>query len=303
MENEASKVLAPIHPINLINKLNPFRSRPALAAGEIPSQDDWIGSKKEIGLETGITMKYVDVGPPDAKPLVLIHGMTDSSRSWSLMAPFVAGSFRLIMPDLRGHGGTDKPDLRMYPVSLYAADVAFLMASLGVEKAHVAGHSLGSMIAQALAINYPEKVDKLALVSSALVSAEPRVQEFYAATVAWGDNLPDDELMETIPNPATVDEGFLGRMKSEAGSLPPRVWRAIAKGLASSTLVHRMDEIKAPTLIMWGSLDGLFGPVHQEALRKDIPGASFVAYEGRGHNLHWELPEKVAGDLSAFLGA
>ena len=265
--------------------------------------EDWVGRKREAALPTGMTAKYLDLGDPGKPPLLLIHGMSDTSRSWHLLCPYLASRFRLIIPDLRGHGDSSKPDIRMYPVSLYASDMAALLDSLGIPRAHVMGHSLGSLIVQALAMNYPEKVDKAILESSAIQRPSPLFKEFYDALAACGGNRPDDAFIDDLglsPNP--VDAGFMAYQVAEAKSMPGHAWPAIAKGLLGTDLSALMDEIKAPALILWGSLDGLFGADEQAALRAALPKAGFIAYEGLGHNLHWEAPERIAGDVVAFLG-
>ncbi|MDR1657744.1 MAG: alpha/beta hydrolase [Deltaproteobacteria bacterium] len=266
------------------------------------SQDQWVGAKKEIELSTGIKALYVEMGQPEATPIVFLHGMTDNSRSWSLIASYFAGQYRLIIPDLRGHGGSDKPDLRSYPVSLYASDIAALIEALGLEKAHVVGHSLGSFIAQELAINYPEKVSKVVLESSALVHFESLGKDIYLAAVGFGENPPDDAFMEAwYTNPNPVNEEFLKLEMAESKGLPPHAWRAITKGAAESYLLPFMDELKAPTLILWGAADGFFGAEAQAALKAALPGAKSVDYPNIGHNIQWEIPEQMAKDVLAFL--
>jgi pimeloyl-ACP methyl ester carboxylesterase len=276
----------------------------AFSAGPVVeiSQDDWVAAKKEATLPTGVTLKYVEMGQPGGQPLVLIHGMTDNSRSWSLIAPFLASSHRLIIPDLRGHGGSGKPDTRMYTVSLHADDIAALMDALNIGKAHVLGHSLGSMVAQALAINYPEKVNKVVLESSALVTFESLGKGIYEAAVGFGENPPDDAFMaEWYSNPNPVDQDFLKREMAESQAIPPSAWKAIAKGSSASDLSNFMDELKAPVLVLWGSADGFFGAEAQKALKEAIPQAESVDYDNIGHNIQWEIPERMAKDVLGFL--
>ncbi|MDR0620996.1 MAG: alpha/beta hydrolase [Deltaproteobacteria bacterium] len=283
--------------------LVPFWGRPALA--DAPSaaaiQRDWNESKKELTLPTGISMQYVEMGEPDRPPILLIHGMADSSRSWSLAAPFLANDYRLIMPDLRGHGGSDKPDSRDYSLSLHAADMAALIDGLSLGKVYVAGHSLGSLISQALAINYPEKVLKVALVSSGLAASEEILQEIYGTVKTFGPSGPGDDFLEMFyTNPTPVDADFTQRMVEEAKAVPLHAWLAITKGMVSSYLAPLMTELTAQTLILWGEADELFDAPHQKALRKALPSADFLSYVGRGHNIHWELPDRVADDLALF---
>lgn len=206
------------------------------------------------------------------------------------------------MLDQRGHGATDKPDMRMYPISLYASDLAAFMDQQGIKKADIIGHSLGSMIAQAFAINYPEHVDHLVLESSTLVNNQTIGLDMYNATLAFGDNPPSEEFMDnwySTPNP--VDEEFLSHEKAESSAIPPYAWRAITKGGAFSDLTPFMTEIKAPTLILWGTSDTFFAEKNQDDLRKALPNAKFIAYENIGHNIHWEDPQRMAADVLSFL--
>lgn len=271
--------------------------------GELPTeiaQDDWVSAKQSVELDTGIDMKYVEMGNPDGKPLVLIHGMTDNSRGWSLMAPYLADEFHIYMPDLRGHGDTDKPDMKMYPISLYASDIASFMDQVDVDTADVVGHSLGSAVAQAFAINYSDRTDHLVLESSSPVKSGNT--ESYEEILGFGENPPSDEYMDNwYSNPNPVDEEFLSYEKEESRALPPYDWRQIAKGSSSSDLTPFMDEVDMPTLILWGTKDSLAGKTQQKELRKLIPDADFISYDGNGHNIQWEIPEKMAEDVQEFL--
>ena len=268
------------------------------------TQDQWVAAKQEINLSTGLKMKYVEMGQPDGEVLILLHGMTDNSRSWSLIVEHFTDKYRVIMPDQRGHGESGKPDSRMYLPVDYAADLAALMEAKGIAKAHVTGHSLGSMILQTFAVNYPEKIDKVVLVASAPVEFASLGRDLYDAAVGFGVNQPDAEFMAAwYANPNPVNEDFLRREMAESQNIPPHAWRAITKGSSAFNLMPFMDELKAPVLILWGDLDGFFDRASQDALRKAIPQAEFVAYEKTGHNIQWEMPEKMAADIRKFLEA
>lgn len=268
------------------------------------AQADWVGAKQSVDLDTGITMKYVEMGQEDGEPLVLIHGMTDNSRSWSLIAPYFADTYHLYMIDLRGHGDTDKPDMRMYDTALYAADVASFMDAMEIESADVMGHSLGSMITQTLAINYPEKVEKIVLESTASVVPSDLGTYLYDTAKSFGEEGPDDEFMaEWYANPNPVDEEFLEYEMSESQALPTYDWLQICKGFCYSDLTLVMPELEADTLILWGSADALFVQEDQDQIRELIPQAEFIAYEGNGHNIQWEIPETMAQDVIEFLEA
>ncbi len=266
------------------------------------TQAEWVDAKEEIVLSTGITMKYVEMGQADGDVIIFLHGMTDNSRSWSLIAPYFTENYHVYLLDQRGHGDTDKPDLRMYPISLYASDLAAFMDEMEIETADIVGHSLGSMIAQTFAINYPEMVDCLVLESSTLVEPESLGTDLYDAAVSFGEGEPDDEFMAAwYYNPNPVDEEFLGYEMEESQNIPSYAWRAITKGCSFSDLTLFMSELTCPTLILWGSADGFFAEANQIALQDAIEGEEFIAYEGIGHNIQWEIPEQMAADVIAFL--
>ncbi|WKL39655.1 alpha/beta hydrolase (plasmid) [Sinorhizobium meliloti] len=99
------------------------------------------------------------MGDPDGVPILLLHGFTDSARSWSLTAPYLATGFRVIAPDLRGHGHSDQPE-GCYTIPEMANDVRFLIEALDLAPTHVVGHSLGGRLAQAIADRWPHLVRK-----------------------------------------------------------------------------------------------------------------------------------------------
>ena len=266
------------------------------------SQNEWVNAKQEIQLATGIKVKYVEMGQRGKETLILLHGMTDNSRSWSLIAPYFTDKYHVLIIDQRGHGDSDKPDFRMYAISDYASDLASFMQAKNIKQAHIVGHSLGSMIAQTFAVNYPEKVNKIVLEASALVEFNSLGRGIYDDVLKFGNKNPDDEFMAAwYTNPNPVDMDFLNREMKESQNIPPHAWRAITKGAAFSNLMPFMDELKSPVLILWGDADGFFSKEAQEALHKSIPQAKFITYKGVGHNIQWEIPEKMAKDIKVFL--
>ncbi|MGO4833361.1 alpha/beta fold hydrolase, partial [Rhizobiaceae sp. 2RAB30] len=146
--------------------MSPLFAATSVGAAEtpIPSQAEWADAKKMVKLPNGLSLAYVEMGNSEGKPTLLIHGYTDNSRSWSLIAPYLKDR-RLIAVDLRGHGKSDAPAC-CYAYSDFADDVSLFLDALGVAKADVIGHSLGSLTAQLLAAQHPDKVDQLVLISS-----------------------------------------------------------------------------------------------------------------------------------------
>lgn len=269
------------------------------------SQADWDSYRQFVDLSTGITMAYVEMGVEDGDPLVLIHGMTDNSRSWSLIAPYFAeAGYHIYMIDLRGHGETDQPDTGFYSTADYAADISAFMDAMEIAKADIIGHSLGSMTAQTFELLYPEKCDHVVWESTTPVNADALGTDYYEYGTSIGaDGHPDDTFMEEwyyCNNP--VDEEFLTYEMEESQALSGADWERIAGGASYSNLMpyyQYMDD-SIPTLILWGSADGFFGEEIQNEIQELAPFAQFLTYDGIGHNIQWEHTEQMAKDCLAF---
>lgn len=276
----------------------------ACAAG-IPSQADWDGARKRIALpDGGPTLAYVEMGDPAGKPLLLIHGYTDNSRSWSLLAPYLhPESRRIIAVDLRGHGASDAPAC-CYGVDTLANDIHGFLQALGIPRADVVGHSLGSMTALTLAAFHPEQVDHLVLVSS---SVHPGAGP---GSWLWDNITPlafpldaDSQFMRDWywnPNPVPAD--YIDRERAESAAVPPQAWLGVLRGLAVTDLTGIAPLVTEPTLVLWGDQDQLFDAAHQERLHAALPAAKYRTFAGFGHNMFWETPVQVGDAIDAFIG-
>lgn len=276
---------------------------PAVLAADIPipSQADWATAKKTTRLASGITLAYVEMGDTDGPPTLLIHGYTDNSRSWSLLAPYLKKR-RLLAIDLRGHGRSDAPPC-CYDYADLADDAAGFLDAMGIAKADVIGHSLGSMVAQLLAAQHPDKVRDLVLISSTTgIGGGP-------GTWLW-DNVmklaapidPDGQFMKDwYANPNPVDGDFLARERAESAAVPIHVWRGVLWATATGDLTAIAPAVKAPILVLWGEKDTLFDLSHQERLEKAYPDAAFQIFRESGHNMFWEFPDKAARVINEFL--
>ena len=132
---------------------------PLLAAPAPPLQIDlnaFDASKKSLALPNGETLAYIDRGDRSGPTVVLIHGYTDNARDWVPMLPYLSKRYRLILVDIRGHGQSSKPEC-CYTRLDFAYDIKLLLDALGVRKADIVGHSLGSIIAQTFAEYWPER--------------------------------------------------------------------------------------------------------------------------------------------------
>jgi pimeloyl-ACP methyl ester carboxylesterase len=271
--------------------------------------------KHLMGLSDGETLAYIDIGPRNAVPVVLLHGYTDSARDWAPIAPFLSGRFRLIIPDLRGQGASGKPDC-CYTRFDFANDIKLLLERLQVRSAVVVGHSLGSIVAQTFAEEWPASTRRLVLISStgtyfgpASGQDCPAVESVLPASLAGAETLTDP----IDPNSAFMKSWwhesmrinpafFYGREMRDAAAIPARVWRAIAEQtLLGVDLRFMLPRIQAPTLLIWGGQDSLEGPAGRAALQSGIKGARVRNFPSLGHDLIWQNPRGAARAMTQFI--
>jgi pimeloyl-ACP methyl ester carboxylesterase len=289
-------------------------SSPVAAAAPVAMDlDAFDASRKQVALPDGISLTYVDVGPRDAAVVLLIHGYTSNARGWVPLLPHLDPTRRYLIPDLRGHGQSSKPDC-CYDRTTFAYDLRLLLDALRVERADVVGTSLGSLIAQAFAENWPERTRRLVLQSSsggplAACESEPAGEaafDFRSAILALQDPIdPESQFMIAwYTSTAPVDAEFLRRQRRDAAAIPVRVWLAILdQGLNLGGLQADLQRIRAPTLLIWGAKDNLFGARDRCSLRAALPQAEVRIFADLGHNAYWEDPQAVASVINPFLAA
>lgn len=237
--------------------------------------------------------------------VVLIHGVGARLENWDGVAARLAGSFQVLRYDLRGHGETTRV-AGPYSLTLFAADLKALLDHVGADAAHVAGHSLGGMIAQMFALRYPTAVRRLALLSAvAGRTAEERAR--VAARIdliRTGD--PGEHFRNSLPrwfsdtfiaqNPDLIS-AYAAR---NAGN-DPECYAAAYRVLALEDLDRELEAIKAPTLVATGEFDLGSNPRMSELMSRRIDGAVLRILPGLRHSILVEAPHVVAGMLLPFL--
>ena len=279
---------------------------PAIARAEAPAieQSSWPAMKKRVKLANGITLAYVELGNPKGEPLLLLHGYTDSSRTWSLVAPYL-GKYRLLMPDQRGHGASDAPEC-CYSTNQYAFDAKLFLDAMGVERAHVVGHSLGSMVAISMAADFPRRISSIGLIGSTAIEPVKRGDWLYdnVDSLKWPLDPAARFMREWHPanQPTPVDPIFAEAVRSEYMTIPRHVWRGVMRELASVPVARHAADIEAPVLILSGGKDPLFPAKHHAALLEAFPKAEAQVFSDLGHNPNWERAAEIAHRIAQFLG-
>ncbi len=256
---------------------------------------------RTVDLATGVTLPYVAVGSPSGVPMVFLHGVTDTWRSWETVLPDLPGSIRAFALTQRGHGDADHPGSG-FRYEDFAGDLAAFLDAFGIEQAVIVGHSMGSAIAQRFALDYPERVLGLALIGSATTwHGNDVVSELWETGVSqWTDAVDADFVRMFQESPRLAPERFEIAVE-ESLKAPVDVWQKCFQTIMSTDHSAELSRIEAPTLIVWGDQDPLCSRAEQYALLAAIAGSRLEVYAEGWHNLHWEEPRRFAADLAAHV--
>jgi pimeloyl-ACP methyl ester carboxylesterase len=257
---------------------------------------------RDLILRTGITVPCLVAGDDGAQPVLLLHAWGESRRSFDRLIPHLTGC-RIYAPDLRGQGDADKPETG-YSLAGMAEDTTAVLDALDVPHAAVVGSSSGGYIAQQLAVAHPERVSALVLAGSpvSLLGRPAFADEVDRLT----DPLDEDWVRASLswfPLVHQVPAWFLEDRVRDGLKMPARAWQATLGGLTSATPPTESGTISAPALLLWGAQDGILPRSSQDQLVARIPGAALKVYPDVAHMVLWEVPDRVASDVLAFLRA
>ena len=245
-------------------------------------------------------MPYVEQGNPTGTPVLLVHAYADSWRSFEPVLPYLAPSLHAFALTQRGHGDAEKPSVG-YALAELAAELASFLDAVALPSAVVVGASSGGYVAQRFALDFPERTLALVLIGAPRSLADPPA--VVDAIAALEDPVDAVFVREFVlaTSSERVPPDFLETMIRESSKLPAHVWRSALAGLVEATPPVDSGTIDAPTLILWGDRDPFLPRSGQEELSAAIPRSQLVIYSGVGHAVHWEAPERVAADISAFV--
>lgn len=268
-----------------------------------------------LNLNTGIALRYALVGDSANPAVVLIHGATDSYISYSQVAPILAeAGYAVYVPELRGHGGSDKPEEGPYTLDAHVQDIYAFIKAAGIATPYIAGHSLGSFVAQALVSKHGEElgVKGLALIGTAATTVgNPTLEwmlhgdEEFPGVGAFAEGVPEEFIAEWVMN-GNEDAAFTEYTYAQALALPPYSWIHTFFGLENADNTALLGKIVCPVLILFGTEDSFFTEDDQHAVEAALvksTGVELITYEGASHNTHWDagMAEKVAADMIAFM--
>jgi len=245
----------------------------------------------------------------DGQPLIAITGFASAQNTLFALAHTFAKHYRVVTFDNRGIGKTDKPAVP-YSMSIMAGDVIGLMDVLGIESAHFLGGSMGGMIAQHIAIDHPQRVDKLVLFNT---SADSQwLLDLAKATIPnWNkerSGITADDYKKLIREMVTrsINQPFnrlilgalaalqvrLGKIDGMAGQL---------EAMISHNVLDKLQLIKAPTLVLTGTKDRLIPPHLSKVLASKIKGARLISIDEGSHTMAGEMAGRFNKEVLDFL--
>ena len=250
-----------------------------------------------------IKLPYVEQGDATGVPVIMLHGVTDSWRSFEQVLPHMPDDIRAIAVTQRGHGDAPKPDSG-YLIEDLAGDVVDLMDDLRIARAILVGHSMGAWVAERIAIDHPDRVlgAVLAATFGGGVSGDSELMGALRELADVPDPVPDAfarEFQEST-TAAPLDPEQLDIFVNESLKLPARVWRDLFLGFAELDQTDELAKLTMPALLLWGDQETWIRREVQDELLKTLPDSRLEIYEGAGHALHWEQPERFAADIVEF---
>jgi len=259
----------------------------------------------ELTVPSGVRLVFDDVG--EGEPLLLLPGTGQGARLWALQVPVYSARYRCIVVDTRGAGRSDVPD-DGYTTRQMADDAARILRSLGINRAHVSGQSMGSAVAQQLALHEPDLVGTLQLHSTwdrpyPHLVRQLRLRQELARRELWDIFAMNSVLSLFTPEFANAHPDVLAEREQQLFANPPA-----ARGLVGHydadlehTTCGQLGQIRCPTLITYGTLDLAALPAYNEAVLEQIPGAERHVFDGAGHLTFSEFPDAFNAVTLDFL--
>jgi len=252
----------------------------------------------------GITMKYRIVG--EGPPVLLVHGLGGDMRGWEFQEEPLSKHFKLIMMDQRGHGYSTGPGMDTISAEVFANDLNALLEHIGIDRVSVVGGSMGGLISHQFVLDFPERVNKLVLISTGPKITEQTIDVVYAwreAQVAG-----DDEAYFEASIRSSYPEEFIEQnkdvieyIKNRENLLNEEGVLAAGLGLATFNVEERLHTIKNPTLIIHGAEDMIFNVSLAQETAKQIPNSKLVILPGCGHDPNIQMTGQLNQLLIDFL--
>jgi pimeloyl-ACP methyl ester carboxylesterase len=256
---------------------------------------------------SNLSLRVKTQGNPNREKIVLVHGVGARLENWESVATFLEKEYFVVSFDLRGHGGSNKPH-EEYSLEIFVKDLNNLVDQLNITKFYLAGHSLGGMIAKKYTLDYPHRVQRLAVLSSAC----GRTDEQKAAVASRIELIANG--IEGSHFATSVDRWFTPEFIEKNPELikayaernaqnDPFCYASAYRVLAGTDLIDVVQKINRPTLIATGEFDRGSSPSMAKTMHEKIEGSKLVIIPKLRHSILVEAPELIANLLKDFFNS
>jgi 3-oxoadipate enol-lactonase len=267
-----------------------------------------------------IKISYTDHGQGEV--MVLIMGLGANKESWFMNVPSLSKYYRVIAFDSRGVGETDRSS-GAYTMGRMAEDTVGLLDALNIDKAHIVGVSLGSMIAQEVAIRFPQRVNKLVLAATTPGMSDAANKDMWEkknSEMRRRTGMGEDFNERIVNDPASIDviKIMVGLTKNAFGRFVFRIPMTLGaryyfnkvgptgvldqlRAVSRHNTIDRLDQIKAPTLVMAGTDDKIVPIEFSRIVAQYIPKCRFVEFNRGSHSFFMEMSKRFNREVINFL--
>jgi len=253
----------------------------------------------------GITMNYTLDGPASGPVITLSHSLATDLAMWDPQLPMLTSRYRVLRYDTRGHGGTDAPP-GAYSLEELTEDVRALLQALGIGRTHFMGLSMGGMIGQMLALQYPHLLQSLVLcdtMSRVPTEAKPMWEERITVAARQGmEPLVEQTIGRWFTAPFRAQRpDVIDPVRAMIRATNPRGYAGCCHAIAALNLTDRLRAITLPTLIIVGEDDPATPVAASRTIEEQITGSGLVILKSAAHLSNMEQPEAFNQALTAFL--
>jgi pimeloyl-ACP methyl ester carboxylesterase len=287
-----------------------------------------------VSLSTGVTLKVAQAGPKDAPAIIFLHGFPESHRTWRHVAPALADHYRVIVPDQRGFGGSDKPEgVDNYRAQETIADLFALADAYKIDRFTLVGHDWGGAIAWGAALTRPERLERLVIVNAPHPHIFQRtlIQDPAQRAASQYITAFRNPMMERTIDAMGIDAFFAKSFGShvDLAAIPaeerqaylhdwqqPGALTAMLNWYRASALVvpavgegeprpgwnrDPFPAVTVPTLVIWAMKDKALLPIQLEGLEMMVEDLTVDRITDAGHFVPWERPEPVIAAIRALM--
>ena len=256
----------------------------------------------------GAPISYSDDG--EGEPLVLVHGWIGSGALWDLTAPWLSEFFRVIVPDLPGHGDSGIPAGFSFSLDGFSSFIEELRAALELPTINLVGHSMGGCIAVHYAARHAEVVGRLVLIDTPARAGALNWQAKLPGTdkllgllyPLWGPRIVTRLIKSSVRHPEELPDDFLERAVAQACKLHKEALVGTTRLIRALDLDAEIQEIEAPVLIMQGDHDPSVKHTEASRLRNTFKDALLQMVLDCGHCPNYEYPDLVVELIAGFIG-